>query len=103
MTTKLPTNRPPTHSGEMLLEEFLTPYGLSQSAPARRLGISFPRFHEILERKRGVTPDIALRLEGLFRWNADTWLALQQDWDLWHAKREAHRPEKIEPLTRASS
>ncbi len=103
MTTKLPTNRPPTHPGEMLLEEFLTPYGLSQSEPARRLGISFPRLHEILKGKRGVSPDTALRLERLFGWSADTWLALQQDWDLWHAMREAQGLEKIEPLTRAAS
>lgn len=103
MTTKLPTDRPPTHPGEMLLEEFLTPHGLSQSEAARRLGISFPRLHEILKGKRGVTPDTALRLERLFGWSADTWLTLQQHWDLWHAQRETQGLDKIEPLSRAAS
>ena len=98
MTTKLPTDRPPTHPGEMLLEEFLTPYGLSQSGAARRLGISLPRLQKILKGKRGVTPGIALRLERLFGWTADTWLTLQQQWDLWHAQRAAQGLEDFEPL-----
>ena len=42
---RLPTKRPPTHPGEMLLEEFLRPLEISQSEAARRLGISFPRLH----------------------------------------------------------
>jgi antitoxin HigA-1 len=45
---RLPTKRPPTHPGEMLLEEFLKPLGISQSAFAVRLGISFPRLNEII-------------------------------------------------------
>jgi len=100
---RLPTQRPPTHPGEMLLKEFLKPLGISQSAFAVRLGISFPRLNEIVRGKRGVTPDTALRLARVLGMSADFWLGLQQDWDLWHAiqgKRAAAIAE-LEPLRRA--
>ena len=51
---RLPTHRPPTHPGEMLLEEFLKPLGISQSAFAIRLGVSFPRLNEIIRGKRAI-------------------------------------------------
>src|SRR4051812_16587042 len=76
----LPQNRPPTHPGEMLREEFVKPLGISQSALARRLGISFPRLNEIILGKRGVTPDTALRLSRVVGMSPDFWLGLQQDW-----------------------
>ena len=81
---RLPTKRPPTHPGEMLLEEFLKPLGLTQSAFAIRLGVSYPRLNEIVRGRRSVTPDTALRLERVLGMPADFWLGLQQDWDLWH-------------------
>ena len=71
----------------MLLEEFLKPLGVSQSAFAIRLGVSFPRLNEIIRGKRSVTPDTALRLAQVLGMSADFWLGLQQDWDLWHAMR----------------
>lgn len=100
---RLPLHVPPTHPGEMLLEEFLKPLGISQSAFALRLGVSFPRLHEIVRGKRGVTPDTALRLARVTRLSADFWLGLQQDWDLWHAlhARGAAAIDRLEPLTRA--
>lgn len=95
----LPTHEPPTHPGEMLLEEFLKPLGVSQSAFAVRLGVSFPRLNEIVRGKRSVTPDTALRLARVTRMSADFWLGLQQDWDLWHAMRSAEAAlEELEPL-----
>lgn len=100
---RLPTHRPPTHPGEMLLEEFLRPLGITQSAFAVRLGVSFPRLNEIINAKRGVTPDTALRLARVTGMSADFWLGLQQDWDLWHALRSEQAEEiaKLEPLRRA--
>ena len=97
---RLPTHRPPTHPGEMLLEEFLKPLGISQSAFAARLGISFPRVNEIVRGKRGVTPDTALRLARVLGMSADFWLGLQQDWDLWHAMhgKQAAAIAELEPL-----
>ncbi len=57
----LPTHRAPVHPGEMLLEEFLKPLHISQNEFARRIGVSFPRLNEIVNEKRGVTIDTALR------------------------------------------
>ncbi len=87
----------------MLLEEFPRPLGMSQSAFAIRLGISFPRLNEIIRGKRGVTPDTALRLARVLGMSADFWLGLQQDWDLWHAMRSkrAAAITELEPLHRA--
>ena len=101
----LPSQRPPTHPGEMLLEEFLKPLGLSQSAFAVRLGVSFPRLNEVVRRKRAVTPDTALRLERVLGIPADFWLGLQQDWDLWHALRgrDAEAIARLQPLGRSRS
>ena len=97
----LPEHRPPTHPGEMLFEEFLKPLGITQSAFAVRLGVSFPRLNEIVRGKRGVTPDTALRLARVTGMSADFWLGLQQDWDLWHAlhSERAAAIETLEPLT----
>ena len=72
----LPRMRPPTHPGEMLLEEFLKPLEISQSAFAIRLGVSFPRLNEIVRGKRSVTPDMALRLARVTGMSADFWLGL---------------------------
>lgn len=100
---RLPTHRPPTHPGEMLLEEFLKPLGISQSAFAIQLGVSFPRLNEVVNAKRSVTPDTALRLAQVTGMSADFWLGLQQDWDLWHALRSADAVEiaRLTPLSRA--
>lgn len=97
---RLPAKRPPTHPGEMLLEEFLKPLGISQSTFAVRLEISFPRLNEIIRGKRSVTPDTALRLAHVLGMSADFWLGLQQDWDLWHALRskKAAVIARLEPL-----
>jgi len=90
--------------GEMLLEEFLKPLGISQSAFANRLGVSFPRLNEVIRGKRGVTPDTALRLARVTGMSADFWLGLQQDWDLWHALHSGGAAEiaHLKPLRRAS-
>lgn len=101
---RLPTNRPPTHPGEMLLEEFLKPLEITQSAFAVMLGVSFPRLNEIINAKRGVTPDTALRLARVTGMSADFWLGLQQDYDLWHAmhSKDASQIARLKPLKNAS-
>jgi antitoxin HigA-1 len=100
---RLPTHLPPTHPGEMLREEFLAPLGITQSAFATRLGVSFPRLNEVINAKRAVTPDTALRLAQVLGMSADFWLGLQQDWDLWHALRSADAEEiaHLKPLQHA--
>lgn len=100
---RLPTHRPPTHPGEMLREEFLVPLGITQSAFALQLGVSFPRLNEVINGKRAVTPDTALRLARVTGMSADFWLGLQQDWDLWHAMRseDAEEIARLRPLQQA--
>ena len=83
---RIPTHGPPTHPGEMILEEFLRPLKMSQSSLAKKLDVSYPRVNEIVHGKRGVSPDTALRLERLFGMEAQFWLNLQLVWDLYHAK-----------------
>lgn len=99
----LPTHRPPTHPGEMLLKEFLEPMGVSQSAFAQRLGVSFPRLNEIVRGRRGVTADTALRLAQVLGMSADFWMHLQTDWDLWHALRspQGRRIGELKPIRMA--
>ena len=97
---RLPRRRSPTRPGEMLLEEFVKPLGITQSELAMRLGISFPRLNEIIRGKRSITSDTALRLARVLGMSADFWLGLQVDWDLWHAMHSSKASEihRLEPL-----
>jgi addiction module HigA family antidote len=83
----IPSHRAPTHPGEMLLEEFLRPLGLSQVDAAERMGISLNRLNELIRGKRGMTADTALRLAKLLKTSPEFWMNLQTTWDLYHAKR----------------
>ncbi len=98
----IPTDGPPTHPGEMLLEEFLKPLGMTQAELAQKIGVSYPRINELVRRKRGVTPDTALRLGKLFGMEAQFWLNLQLGWGLYQA---AHSPaaKKIRKIKRLPS
>ena len=90
---RLPTHRPPTHPGEMLLEEFLIPLGMTQTELAERIDVSYPRVNEIVNGKRGISPDTALRLAQLFGTTPEFWLNGQRNWDLWHAMRSPQAKE----------
>ena len=72
----------PVHPGEILSEEFLKPMELSQNALARGLGVPPRRINEIVQGKRRVTADTALRLARFFGMSAEFWLGLQMDYDL---------------------
>ena len=78
----LPENRIPTHPGEVLLEEFLIPMGISQVSLARHLGIPVQRVNEIVRGKRGVTPDTAWLLAQAFGTTPQFWMNLQVAYDL---------------------
>ena len=80
---------PPTHPGEMLLEEFLRPKGVTQVDAARHLQISTTRLNEIIRGKRGITADTALRLARLLKTSPQFWMRLQADWDLHQAVTRA--------------
>ena len=73
---------PPVHPGEVLLEEFLKPLGISQNKLGNDLGVSPRRINEIVHGKRSITADTALRLARYFGNSASFWMGLQMDHDL---------------------
>lgn len=73
---------PPVHPGEILNEEFLKPLGISQNRLGNDLGVSPRRVNEIVNGKRSVTADTALRLGRYFGNSPSFWLGLQMDYDL---------------------
>ena len=77
----------PVSPGEMLLEEFLKPIGMTQVDAANKMGISVNRLNELIRGKRGITADTALRLGKLLKTSPEFWMNLQAAWDLYHAKR----------------
>ena len=96
---RLPKNRRPTHPGEVFLEDFLKPLRITQKEAAERLRISYPRMNEIVNGKRTVTPDTALRLGRFSGTEPEFWLNLQQAVDLWDAMHsdEADELKRIHP------
>jgi antitoxin HigA-1 len=72
----------PIHPGEVLLEEFLKPMGISQNHLAIKIGVPARRINEIVLGKRGITADTALRLAQYFGTSPKFWLGLQTDYDL---------------------
>ncbi|KQR08933.1 MULTISPECIES: HigA family addiction module antitoxin [Xanthomonas] len=90
---------PNIHPGEILLEEFLEPMGISQNALARATGVPPRRINEIVLGKRGITADTAVRLAAALGTTERFWLGLQADYEL----EEAHRalgdlPSRIKRL-----
>ncbi|NNF12128.1 MAG: HigA family addiction module antidote protein [Gemmatimonadetes bacterium] len=96
---RLPKNRRPTSPGEVFLEDFLIPLGITQKDAAERLRMSYPRMNEIVNGKRAVTPDTALRLSKFTGTEPEFWLNLQQAVDLWDALHSdaAEELDSIEP------
>ena len=90
---------PPIHPGEILLEEFMKPFGLSQNQLGNELNVSPRRINEIVHARRSVTADTALRLARFFGNSASFWLGLQMDYDLdvaadesaAHIRKEVHQ------------
>jgi antitoxin HigA-1 len=83
---RIPTNRVPTHPGEMLVEEFLKPMQITQRELATAIHVPYQRVNELVNQKRGVTPSTALRLARFFDVSPDFWLNLQMRWDLYKAQ-----------------
>lgn len=100
---RVPTHRTPTHPGEMLLEEFLIPMGLTQQDLANAIQVPYQRVNELINGHRGMTPGTALRLEKFFGMSASFWLNLQLRWDLYFAQqKEKNTLESIEPYQKAA-
>lgn len=79
---------PNIHPGEVLLEEFLKPMGVSQNRIARAIGVSPRRINEIVQGKRSITADTALRLAKYFGVSESLWMGLQADYDLEQARKD---------------
>lgn len=100
---RVPTHRAPTHPGEMLLEEFLIPMGLTQRELAEAIGVPYQRVNEVVRGRRGMTPSTALRLERFLGMSAGFWMNLQLRWDLyWAQQQEVTILETIKPYQKAA-
>jgi antitoxin HigA-1 len=100
---RIPSDRAPTPPGEMLLEEFIKPLGMTQTQFAGRIGVSYVRLNEIVNGRRGITPSTALRLAKALGTSAQFWLNGQLALDLYnasHDEQELRELERIEPISR---
>ena len=91
----------PLHPGEVLLEEFLKPMGISQNRLALDIGVPPRRINEIVLEKRRISADTALRLGRFFEMSPQFWLGLQMDYDL--DTEEDNLGERLEREVRAFS
>lgn len=89
------TKRQPTLPGVILLEEFLIPLGISQSAFARHIGWTQPKVNEIVNGKRGVTPETAMVFADALNTTPQFWLNLQIAVDLWRAQQKHKSVKKL--------
>lgn len=93
----------PVHPGEILREEYLVPLGMTANALAQALRVTPTRINDIVRERRGITPDTALRLARYFGGDAQTWLNLQQTYDLKTAIRDHGREIEREVLPREAA
>ena len=97
----LTTKRKPASVGEILLEEFMEPLGLTQGALAAAMGVQRKHVNELCNERRAVTVPTALILARVFRNSPEFWLNVQRRSDLWealHSPRERKRIERARPL-----
>jgi len=100
--------RRPVHPGETLREEFLVPMGLSSNALAMAIGVPATRIGEIVNERRGISADTALRLGRYFHMSAEFWMNMQSSYDLESARFvtdrkviESIKPAPLDPKTGA--
>lgn len=92
----------PIHPGEVLKHDFMDPLGLSSNALAEALGVTPARINEIVRGRRGITADTALRLARYFGTDAQSWMNLQDQYEIEVALREAGESlERIRPRNAA--
>jgi addiction module HigA family antidote len=94
----------PIHPGFILLEDFMEPLGISQNKLSLAIGVDVRRINSIVQGKRAITPDTALRLGVYLKTGPKVWLNLQQEYDLRIAEREIDAVlKKIEPAKTAAA
>ena len=91
--------RRPTHPGAILREDFMPDYGLTVASLAEAVGVSRQSLNELLRERRGLSPEMALRLARLFGNSPEFWLNVQRSVDLWDAEKAIEKDLKgISPL-----
>ena len=101
----LTTKRKPVTAGEILVEEFMQPLGLTQGALAEAMGVQRKYVNELCTGRRALTAPTALMLARVFGNSADFWLNVQRRTDLWQAMntpRERERIERARPIHRVT-
>lgn len=83
----IPKNRKPTHPGEILLEEFLKPMGMSQIELAKKMGVPIQRVNTLINGKRDMTAETAILLSRVLKTSSEFWMNLQVAYDLFEARR----------------
>ncbi len=97
---RVPTNRQPTHPGEVLLKDFLEPLGMNQRELAEGILTTYQRVNEIINGRRVITTSTAFRLSKFFKTTPDFWMNLQLRYDLYNTlDKESKQLEKINPCT----
>jgi antitoxin HigA-1 len=95
---RVPTQRTPTHPGEMLLEEFIIPMELTQRELANAIHVPYQRVNDLVNGRRGMTPSTALRLAKYFGTTPAFWMNLQLRWDLYFSQlKEQKAIDGIQP------
>lgn len=96
--------RPPTHPGRILKELYLTPLNITTVKLSGSIGVSRKAISQIINEKKSVTPEMALRLSYAFpNTSAEFWLNLQKNYDLWLARMKGTELHKIQPLISTTS
>ena len=98
MRTMRDPKRKPTHPGEVLRADVLPGLDMSQTEFAKRLGVSRLSVSELLLEKRGLSPDMAIRIGKLTNTTPESWLRMQEALDLWELERDTKRYRNIEPV-----
>jgi len=87
----------PPHPGEFILSTYIEPFDLSCRSLARSLGVAASTLNLIIKQQSGISPEMALRLSKVLGRSAESWLSMQDNYDLWQAKEKLHL-NNIKPL-----
>jgi addiction module HigA family antidote len=95
---KFPLKREPSHPGEILKYEFLDEMGINQVKLSKDLNVSFQSVNEVINGKRGISPEMALKLARYFNVSVESWMNLQNKYDLYKVLKNEEKRKKIENI-----
>lgn len=94
--------REPTHPGRILHEDFLRPLGLAQSTLAKEISTTFRTINELVNEKRNMSPEMAIKLSRYFRTSAELWLNLQNQYDIYRISvKKSEMLKRIKPYAKS--